>query len=237
MSDDEPRPDDDGTDPPVERRSRWLIPLVVVVVALAGLAAGAGFTPSDAVDAVRGIVESDPSIDEAAAEVVADDASDAMSVEVRFGPTENGAGECVFVRTIADASGVTDGEQWCVDAPMLPWSDAEFELRSTSQYFGFVHETPIGNPDDGFDGVALSGAVHPAITAIAASFGDGTEYSFVPDDGDGWFVVILPDEIADLDRDDGTLVNVLVGLRLFDNEGRALTTVDVPAWRLETGLR
>lgn len=219
------------------RQRTWPLVLVGVVVAAAGLAAGARISPSDAIDALRGAFEDEPEIDLVAADVVAVDESGATRIEVWFGPSTADGDECRFVRVVSVTSGIVDGAVRCVDEPMLPWSEPEFEVRTTSQYFGFVHETPIGMSETGFDAVAISGAVHPAVTAVTARFGDGAEYSFVPDPELGWFAVVLPSAIADPSVEDGRLVNVLVELELFDAEGRVLTTVDVPAWRLATGLR
>ncbi len=228
---------DAGSGSAPRRPAGWAIGLVVVAVAVSGLAAGAGVSPSDLSDFVSDLLGPEPTIDRQAAGVVAFDEADARRVELWFGPTTDGDGECRFVRVLSAVDGTYDAASRCVDGQMLAWSDPDHEAVTSSQYFGFIGETPIGSAESGFAAVAVTGAVDPAITAVTARFGDDAEYSFVPDPRDGWFAVILPDEIADVNPDDGSLVNVLVELELFDSEGRVLTTVDVPAWKLATGLR
>ncbi len=223
----------DGSRRPARRARRWTIAVVAVVVSLAGLMTGAGWSPTDVVDAIGDLWSGDPEIDAGAARPVAFDEAAGIRVELWWGPTIDGDGECRFVRTLSAISGSVDDEVRCGEGPMLPWRDPEFELVATSQYFRFVDETTIGSSESGFEAVAIGGAVHPEITAISANFGDGATYSFVPDPIDGWFAVLLPAAIADIDRERGGLVNVLVELELFDQDGRTRTTVDVPAWRLE----
>ncbi len=219
---------------PTWRPATGLIALVLAVVALAGLMAGSGVSPREVADGIRELASGEATIDILGATVVAFDEAESRRVELWMGPTTDGDGQCRFVRTLSAATGIVDGDVACVDGSMLPWSDPEFEIAVPSQYFGFVSETAIGSSRTAFDAVALSGSVHPSITAMTARFGDGAEYSFVPDPQGGWFAVILPAEISDISSEDGALVNVLVELELFDAEGRVLTTVDVAAWRLAT---
>ena len=72
--------------------------------------------------------------------------------------------------------------------------------------------------------IALVGAVYEDVRAIRAEFGDGSEYTFNLVTDDGWFVVILPDGVVDIDRVDGGLVNGVVSLELVDVEGRVMAT-------------
>ena len=209
-----------------------MIPVALAVVAVTGLLAGAGVSPSDIAGAVTDLVAADPTIDEVAASAVASDEAGSSRVEVWFGPTGDGDGACRFTRVVSARAGIVDTDTRCVDGTMLPWADPEFDLVNPRQYFGFVDEVAVGSADAGFEAVAIGGAVHPGVTAMTARFGDGSEYSFVPDPLTGWFAVILPDQIADIDPTSGSLVNVLVELQLFDEDSRVLTSVDVPAWRL-----
>jgi len=209
-------------------RRRW-VAVALVVAAVTGLAAGYGVSPGDAAGWLRDIVSQDPSPDVGRAVLVASDSTPTDGVELWTGPAISGSSSCSFVRVTSE-SGRADTAQRCSQT-LVPWSDGDFRIVRVADYFDSVVETPIGSIADGYRSVALTGLVHPDVTAITARFGDESEYTFVPRD-DGWFAVILPSEVADMDRTDGHLVNVLVELRLFDDDGGVLATVDVPSWRL-----
>jgi hypothetical protein len=207
---------------------RWVAPLLVVA-AVTGLAAGSGVSPGDVVEWVRDVVSQDPTPDVERSVLVASDSTPTDAVELWTGPATSGSSSCSFVRVTWDL-GREETAQKC-SKTLVPWEDADFRVVRVADYFDSVIETPIGSMTDGYRSVALTGLVHPDVTAITARFGDGSEYSFVPR-ADGWFAVVLPPEVTDMDRTDGHLVNVLVELRLFGDDGGVLTTVDVPAWRL-----
>ncbi len=223
-----PDPADAGVAPRTTARHRW-VATALVAAAVAGLTAGYGVSPNDAVGWVRDIVVRDPTPDVGRAVLVASDSTSTDGVELWTGPATSGSSSCSFVR-ITWELGRADTGQKCSQT-LVPWSDADFRIVRVADYFDSVVETPIGSMADGFRSVALTGLVHPDVTAITARFGDGREYTFVPRD-DGWFAVILPSQVADMDRTDGHLVNVLVELRLFDADGGVLATIDVPSWRL-----
>ncbi len=218
-------------DPVADRsasRRRWFAP-VLVLAAVTGLAAGSGVSPGDVVEWVRDVVSQDPTPDVERSVLVASDSTPTDVVELWTGPATGGSASCSFVRVTWDI-GRAETAQKC-SKTLVPWEDADFRIVRVADYFDSAVETPIGSKTDGYRSVALTGLVHPDVTAVTARFGDGSEYSFVPRD-DGWFAVILPPEVTDMDRTDGHLVNVLVELRLFDDDGGVLATVDVPAWRL-----
>lgn len=218
--------------------SALVIGAVVIVVALAGLAAG-GLPPGELSERLWGSGDADAQLDLDLAVPVESDALDAYGVELWIGPEQDGGKVCAVVRTNwpgagTGSEGVADSEPRCVEQ-MLPWSAEDFDIRTNSQYFGWLDETPIGSLDDGFGAVGLTGAVHPEVTAVTAFFGDGAQYSFSPRRPDGWFAVVLPEQVADIDRSDGRLVNGLISLELFANDGSRLTTIDTTAGALAGG--
>ena len=221
-------PVDDRVAPRAPARHRWVM-AALVAAAVAGLTAGYGVSPGDAVGWVRDLVAQDPTPDVGRAALVASDSTPTDGVELWIGPATSGSSSCSFVRIRWDL-GRADTAQRCSQT-LVPWSDADFRIVRVADYFDSVVETPIGSTSDGYRSVALTGLVHPDVTAITARFGDQSEYTFVPRD-DGWFAVILPPQVADMDRTDGHLVNVLVELRLFDADGGVLATIDVPSWRV-----
>jgi hypothetical protein len=207
---------------------RWFAAAAVAAIAAAGLLAGSGSAPGDVIGWARDLVSKEPVPDIARAQVVASDSKARQRVEVWAGPATSGSERCSFVRVRWDGGQLQTADR-CSNE-LVPWSEPDFTVLRSADYFGSVVETPIGTAETGFDGVSLSGLVHPAITAVTAHFGDGSEYSFVPTSGEGWFAVILPSGVVDMDPADGHLVNVLVTLELFDANGGVLATVDVPSW-------
>ncbi len=231
-SDDDESDDRSATgEAPVGSRGRhpWLVGAAIAMIAVAGLLVGSGSSPREVISWARGLVSGDPAPDVARAQMVASDSTASELVEVWAGPATSGSEQCSFVRARWDGGQIHTADRCSND--LVPWSDPDFAVVRSADYFVSVVETPIGDPQTGFDAVALSGLVHPAITAITAHFGDGTEYSFVPSSLAGWFAVILPPAVVDMDPTDGRLVNVLVALELFDADGAVLTTVDVPSWQ------
>ena len=110
------------------------------------------------------------------------------------------------------------------DGPARPWSDADFQLIRPNDRFGLLIEVPLGPIGEGSGAVALVGAVYADVRAIKVEFGDGSEYTFNLVTDDGWFAVILPDGVVDIDRVDGGLVNGVVALELVDADGRVMAT-------------
>ncbi len=217
----------DSAQPGLGRTRRLVIVFVLAIVAVGGLASGAGIGPGDVRSWVEQRLYGDPVPDVELARVVATDSSPAHAVEVLLAPTDRGSGECMLVRA-SRPDGAVDGpasplsECW-FDGPATAWSRPDFRIVRPSDHFGFVTEVALGTIAEQ-PAVVLVGAVHPKIGAITAEFGDGAQYTFNLTTDDGWFAVILPDGVADIDRVDGTLVNSVVSLELVDGEGRVVTT-------------
>lgn len=231
----------DDTDPTTDaepprsglrRSQRGGIVIVLVVVAVVGLAAGADVSPSDVKEAVLQRLYGDPEPQIDRAPVVASDSSETSSVEVLLAPTDRGPGECIVIGTEwlgRSPDGSTgEGSQrvrcW-FDGPVVDWYDPEFRIVRPSDRFGLLMEAPIGPV--GVDGgaVALVGVVYDDVETITVDFGDDAQYTFKIVTDDGWFAAILPAGVADIDRLSGALVNKVVSLKLVDAEGRVLATV------------
>lgn len=234
-SDDTPHTDDGPhtDDPHVEevglRRSQRIgIVIALIVIASVGLVAGAGLSPGDVSESIEQRLSGDPEPDLDHAVVVAADASDDYTVELLLVPTDRGAGECTLVRSTGPGWEGNEPESpmtrcW-FDGPARPWSDADFQLIRPKDRFGLLIEVPLGPVGEGSGAIALVGAVYEDVRAIRAEFGDGSEYTFNLVTDDGWFVVILPDGVVDIDRVDGGLVNGVVALELVDADGRVMAT-------------
>jgi hypothetical protein len=190
---------------------------LVAIAALAFLAgSGGGLGPLD------GLVGGDGSsvdADWSQAMVVASDANAGVVAAVEVAPAIDGDGACARVRL-----GEELVDERCAAGELVPWDDPDFEVVRLADYFGFVGEHAVRS--DGAWVVALDGAVHPDVARVTAHFGDGGQYSFVTRNPGGWFVVVLPPDVADPDVTDGHLVNRLVRLELFDEEGTRLASVD-----------
>jgi len=223
---------DDGRRSGLRRPQQLGIALILIVVAVLGLVAGDGVSPSDAKEAVLQRLYGDPEPQIDRARVVASDSSETSRIEVSVAPTDRGPGQCVVIRT--DWTGRTPdgstgfGDQalrcW-FDGPIVEWYDPNFRMVRPSDRFGLLIEAPIGPVGADRGSVALVGVVHHDVDTITADFGDGAQYTFKIVTDDGWFAVILPDAVADLDQIDGTLVNKVVSLKLIDQEGRVLATI------------
>jgi hypothetical protein len=201
--------------PSWSRRRRLAIAVVAVALAAGSYLVGSGRVPwGGGSDAVSG--------DWSAARVMASDTSDGVAAGVEVAPAAGAPGTCVRVELAAGET-VATAESCGAD---LPWVDPGFEVVRLSDRFGSIGEIAVRDGDRWR--VALHGAVHPDVTRVNARFGDGGEYSFVTRGADGWFVSILPVDVADPDTDDGHLVNPLVRLELFDDEGTRLASVNLP---------
>jgi len=213
----------------LRRSQRVAIVAVLVLAAGLGLAAGAGVSPDDVEQAVLQSWHGDPAPQIERAAIVASDSAGRASIEMLLAPTDRGQGECIVVRTFWRE--VAGEEVRCsFDRPIVGFSDPEFRILRPSDRFGLLLEVPIGPADGGAGAVALVGAVYEDVDSITVDFGDGAQYTFNVVSDHGWFAVILPDGVTDLDRLDGTLVNGVVSLKLIDIEGRVLTTITpVPA--------
>ena len=150
--------------------------------------------------------------DWAAGEVVASDTDAGVVASVEIAPSVDGRERCVRVRVGAREFGAR-----CSAEPLVPWDDPDFRIVRLADYFGFFDEHAV-RTDSGWV-VALSGAVHPDVIRVTAHLGDGGQYSFVTRNPGGWFVVMLPDDVADPDVDDGHLVNSPVLLEFFARRG------------------
>lgn len=206
---------------PWSTRRKVFIALAAVVVALASFVAGAGGD----VGWLWGGSDDEPSLDDAGgdwgrAEIVAVDDDDRTGASVEVAPATEGDGRCVRVLLAGEVAGAR-----CVPGLLNEWDDPEFEIERLDQYFGSLHQYVAEL--DGAWVVALSGAVHPDVARVTAHFGDDREYSFVTRGPGGWFVVLLPEDVADPSVEDGRLVNAPVRLELFDAGGTRLASVDL----------
>lgn len=154
------------------------------------------------------------------AEIVAVDDDGQVGARVEIAPALDGTGRCVRVLLAGEVGGAR-----CSEAPLNAWDDPAFELRRNEQYFESLVEHAASV--DGRWAVALSGAVHPDVVRVTAHFGDGSQYSFVTRNAGGWFVTVLPDDVADPAVADGRLVNAPIRLELFDVEGTRVAVVDL----------
>lgn len=207
---------------PWSTRRKVLIVLGAVAVAFAAFLAGSGGdlgwltggddAASDDHDGADG--------DWARAEIVAVDDDGQVAARVEIAPALDGSGRCVRVLLAGEVGGAR-----CAGDRLNAWDDPAFELRRNEQYFGSLVEH-AARVDGGW-AVALSGAVHPDVVRVTAHFGDGSQYSFVTRSTGGWFVTVLPDDVADPAVADGRLVNAPVRLELFDAEGTRVASVDL----------
>lgn len=198
------------------RRRKLAIALGAVALAGAAFLAGSGGEVGWLGDGAAP-EPADGDADWGLAETVAVDDDGAVVATVELAPANHG--RCLRVRIDAAVGAAHCGPQLAT-----PWDDPEFEVERVDQYFGalFEHAAEV----DGRWTVALSGAVHPAVVRVTAHFGDGRQYSFVTRNPGGWFVTVLPDDVADPAVADGRLVNAPARLELFDAEGTRLATVD-----------
>lgn len=207
---------------PWSPRRRAAIALGAFVVAALAFLAGTGWDVGVVTD---WFVGDDPPTrgDWAAGDAVAADTDSAAGVvaSVEVAPAFGSDGDCVRVRLADEVVG-----QRCADGPLNPWDDPDFEIVRLDDYFGWFDEHSVRAADGWV--VALSGAVHPDVARVTVHFGDGAEYSFVTRNPGGWFVVVLPADVADPSIDDGRLVNRPVRLELFDAEGTRVSSVDLP---------
>lgn len=144
---------------------------------------------------------------------------------VEVAPALDGDGRCVRVRFGPRPAPDTVAER-CAAGPLQPWEAPDAEVVRLADYFGSIDEHAVEVA--GRWVVALSGAVHPDVRRVTAHFADGAQYSFVTLDPGGWFVVVLPDDVADPSREDGRLVNPPVRLELVDAEGTRVATATPP---------
>lgn len=216
--------DEDDTEGPRRRsdRRRRITILAACVVAALGYAAGSGSGLGDVRNLdVRSWFEPGPDFERA--EVVAADEDGELRVELLVAGAR-GSERCVRLRTFASGA-TTDGPSRCERAGRLnAWDDGELEIRRPDQRFGSMTEVAVGPLAAG--SVALWGAVHPAVTAVAVRLGDGAEYAFSPQHPDGWFAVLLPAGVTDRDVETGLLVNRVAAIELFDEAGNRFTVVD-----------
>lgn len=154
------------------------------------------------------------------ADEVAVDDDGRVRASVEVAPATDGDGRCVRVLMAGEVAGAR-----CSDGPLNPWDAPDFEVRRLDQYFGSLYQY-AARTDDGWT-VALTGAVHPEVVRVTAHFGDGTQYSFVTRNAGGWFVTVLPEDVADPAVQDGRLVNAPARLELFDAEGTRIASVDL----------
>lgn len=212
----------------LSRAQRIGIGLVLLLAAGLGLTAGAGLSFGDIRESVEQRLFGDPEPDLDRAGVVASDSSAGYSVEVLLAPTDRGGGECVVVEATGHDWATADDHAsttWCwFEGPATPWGDDDFQLIKSSDRFGLLIEVPLGPIGEDQGAVALVGAVHEDVEAIGVEFGDGNEYTFNLVTDHGWFAVILPSGVVDIDRVDGGLVNGVVALEMVDIEGRVLAT-------------
>lgn len=208
---------------PWSTRRKVLIALGAVALAalsfLAGSGGDLGWIGGDPAPGGEAVVI-DAGGDWRRADVVAVDDDGRVRAAVEVAPAVEGDGRCVRVLLAGRLAGAR-----CSAGLLNPWDDPGFEVQRLEQYFGSVHEY-AAKVDDGWT-VALTGAVHPDVVRVTAHFGDGSQYSFVTRNPGGWFVAVLPDEVADPAVGDGRLVNTPVRLELFDAEGTRLASADL----------
>lgn len=208
---------------PWSRRRKLLITAASFGLAGVAFLAGTGWDVGVVTDWFRGgapTLRGDWAVGEAVAADTDPDAGVVAAVEVA--PALGDDGSCVRVRLATEIV-----SERCTDGPLVPWDDPDFEIVRLDDYFGSFAEHAV-RVDDGWV-VTLHGAVHPAVIRVTAHFGDGAQYSFVTRNPSGWFVTVLPDDVADPSSEDGRLVNRPVRLELFDDAGSRVASVDLPA--------
>lgn len=216
--DDGERATGEGT--PWSTRRKILIALGAVVLATVSFVAGTGGDLGWIGDgADEEPVLTDAGGDWQRGQVVAVDDDGRVGAAVEVAPAIDGDGRCVRVLLGAEVAG-----ERC-RAVLNSWDEPEFEVERLDQYFGSLFEYAV--EVDGGWSVALTGAVHPDVVRVTAHFGDGTEYSFVTRNPGGWFVTVLPADVADPAVEDGRLVNAPVRLELFDAQGTRIASVDL----------
>ena len=219
-----------GNDGPAPWSSGRKVLIAFGAFAIAGLAflAGSGWDVGVVTDWF-GDEEPPARGDWAVGEAVAADTDDTAGVvaSVEVAPALGESGNCVRVRLADEVV-----EQRCVDGPLNPWDEPDFEIVRLDDHFGSFQEHAVRTAAGWV--VALTGAVHPSVTRVTVHFGDGAEYSFVTRDAGGWFATVLPADLADPSADDGHLVNAPIRLELFDAAGTRVASVDL-ASRATTG--
>jgi len=206
---------------PWSTRRKVLIALVVVAAAVVSFVAGSGGDVGWLWDgSEEETAPTDADGDWARAEIVAVDDDDRTAASVEVAPAADGDGRCIRVLLAGAVAGAR-----CVPGSLNPWDDPDFRVERLDQYFGSLFE--YAAEVDGGWVVALAGAVHPDVVRVTAHFGDGTAYSFVTRNPGGWFVTLLPADVADPAVEDGRLVNAPVRLELFDVEGTRIASVDL----------
>ena len=202
-------------------RRKVFIALGVVMVTIVSYLAGSGWDLGALTGGADGIDDGSGLVGEwASAETVAVDDDGAVRAAVEVAPSGAADGACVRVRLGDDVVA-----QRCSTGALLPWDAPDFAIVRLDDYFGSIEEHAIAV--DGTWVVALSGAVHPDVIRVTAHFGDGVQYSFVTRNEGGWFVAVLPDDVADPSAADGRLVNAPVRLELFDVDGTRVASVDL----------
>ena len=207
---------------------RWAwFGVAVVAVALAGLLVGTGF---DLGSLTGGDEEPDPlagfeEIDWSTGVVVAtDDGSGVDLVVASPGSASGGGPRCVGIRS--DPNEPPTAIRCGVDRLVDRWEDPDGGITVLDDHFGFLDPVVVANDDGGWANL-LAGAVSPQTVRVTAHLADGGEYSFVTRNEGGWFVVLVPDSIADPEVATGELVNGAVALDLYDVEGNRMTVIDL----------
>jgi hypothetical protein len=212
-----------GTDGPTPWSRGRRAAIALGAFALAGLAflAGTGWDVGVVTDWFgddEPVVRGDWAIGDAVAADTDDAAGVVASVEVA--PALGEDGRCVRIRLADEVV-----EERCSEGPLNPWDDPDFDIVRLGDHFGSFHEHAV-RTDEGWV-VALSGAVHPDVIRVTVHFGDGAQYSFVTRNEGGWFVTLVPPDVADPSFEDGRLVNAPLRLELFDDEGARVASVDL----------
>lgn len=156
------------------------------------------------------------------ADVVAADEDGDVRAQVMLAEADEGG--CVRV-SVADGDSSVVSDARCGD-PLSPWDDPDFAVVRLDDYFGSLGQYPLPRTDGSWR-VALAGSVHPDVVRVTAHLGDGTEYSFVTRNPGGWFVALVPVDVADPAVATGLLVNAPVRLELFDADGTRVASVDL----------
>jgi hypothetical protein len=222
--------DERSTPAPSRALRRAWIGIALVAVALAGLLVGTGFdlgslTGDDDVepDPVAGL-DGLEDVDWATGVPVASDERAGAGADLVLADA-GGDARCAGIRT--DPAAAPTPVRCALDGFVNAWDDPAWRPTTLSEHFGFLDDVAIRDGD--VWSVALAGAVSPEIVRVTAHLADGGEYSFVTRNPGGWFVVVLPDSIADPDIGTGELVNPPVALDLYDDVGSRITVIDLTA--------
>lgn len=210
-----------GEGQPWSTRRKALIALAAAVLAVGSFLAGAGGDlPWSTDDGDESGDADEAGGDWPRGEVVAVDDDGGVGASVEVAPAVDGDGRCVRVLLAGRVAGSR-----CSAGLLNPWDDPQFDVQRLDQYFGSLYEYAV-ELDDTWT-VSLAGAVHPDVVRVTAHFGDGSQYSFVTRNPGGWFVTVLPADVADPAVEDGRLVNAPVRLELFDADGTRIASVDL----------